>query len=127
MAFDNRFTPPAPTISFAIASAPSNGRCLALIDTGSSHTVIPMFMLDGIESDGWIVLHLAGGRRFLPGFLVHIVVFGVEVEAFVAGAQPQVLAEILPSPVTGCGILGRDVLNSTSFLVNGPAGVVAQA
>lgn len=118
--YDQSYSPSMPVIKVHLI-APESGRSgrstMALIDSGSDSSMMPIDKLDEIEvlSVGTAVMSgIWGERRRVNTYLVTIQVGNYFIRGVrVAGVDADMDA-----------ILGRNVMNELRLVLNGPAGAV---
>jgi hypothetical protein len=130
VAFDHRFSPPAPVVPLTVSSNGVERQSTGYLDTGASITILPEDAIPPFaEPDGWVRVHFAFGARNYPGYPVTIGVLGSEREMLVAVAPTVELGPILglqdiSDEPDVPALIGRDVLNNTRWVFDGAAGTV---
>jgi hypothetical protein len=128
--FDTRFWPPAAVEPATVRNGGDAVDCTALIDTGASLTILPDHAIpSSAEPDGWVLVHFGIGEIRCPRLKIVVAIFGCEVDVNVAVCRSATLADRLGLPADGAAsdipaLIGRDVLNATRFVFDGPAGTV---
>jgi predicted aspartyl protease len=114
--YTRRVQPPGPALSIrlqVVAGAQSTAAILALVDTGSDATIVPLHYLLEIGAEetapGWLI-SFSGERMPVAFYFVDVRLGELVLPGVRVAGSPQ-LQEVL---------LGRDVLNKLVVLLDGP-------
>jgi hypothetical protein len=118
--YDRRYRPAVPVLAVRLYSSISGvftPPALALVDTGSDASLIPLALLSELEAEetapGWLV-SITGERKPVPLFFIDVYI----------GEQAIPGIRVIGEPDTHEVILGRDVLNKLAIFLDGPQSMV---